>query len=71
MRNISFNNVDTSSGDLIGNALTVTVIAGSVLLLLAAMAGPAPQRADTGVAQIAKPAIEQIVVTATRPKHVS
>jgi len=71
MRNISFTNADISSGDSVSTALTVTVIVGSVLLLLAAMAGPAPVRADTGTAQIAEPAIEQVVVTATRPKHVS
>jgi hypothetical protein len=73
MRNISFKNtsVDNSSSDSVSTVLTVTVIVGSVLLLLAAMAGPAPVRADTGVAQIAKPAIEQVVVTATRPSHVS
>jgi len=42
-----------------------------VLLLLAAMAGPAPVLADTSVAQVAKPAIEQVVVTAARLHHVS
>jgi hypothetical protein len=73
MRNISLKNasVDNSSSESVGTALTVTVIVGSVLLLLAAMAGPAPVLADTGVAQVAKPAIEQVVVTATRPGHVS
>jgi hypothetical protein len=72
MRNISFKNTsaDNSSSDTVSTVLTVTVIVGSVLLLLAVMAGPAPVRADTGVAQVAKPAIEQVVVTATRPKHV-
>jgi len=68
MRNISFKN---TSGDSVNTVLTVTVIVGSVLLLLAAIAGPAPVRADAGTAQIAKPVIEQVVVTATRPKHVS
>jgi hypothetical protein len=73
MRNISFKNTsaDNSSSDTVSTVLTVTVIVGSVLLLLAVMAGPAPVRADTGVAQIATPAIEQVVVTAARPKHVS
>jgi len=70
MRNISFKNADSSSGDSVSTVLTVTVIVGSVLLLLAALAGPAPTRADTGTAQIAKPVIEQVVVIATRPKHV-
>jgi hypothetical protein len=73
MRNISFKNtsIDNSWSDPVGTALTVTVIVGSVLLLLAAIAGLAPVRANTGVAQVAKPAIEQVVVTATRPSHVS
>jgi hypothetical protein len=73
MRNISFKNasVDNSSSESVGTVLTVTVIVGSVLLLLAAMAGPAPVKADMGVAQVAKPAMEQVVITATRPKHVS
>jgi hypothetical protein len=70
MRNISFTNANNSSGDSVSTALTVTVIVGSVLLLLAVMAGPAPVRTDTNAAQVAKPAIEQVVVTATRPKHV-
>ena len=74
MRNMTFKNasVENSSGESVSaNVLTVTVIIGSVLLLLAAMAGLAPVRNETGVAQVAKPAIEQVVVTATRPKHVS
>ncbi len=73
MRNISFKktSTDNSFGECVGDMLTITVIVGSVLLLLAAMAGPAPVRADAGVAQVAKPAIEQVVVTAVRPKHVS
>jgi hypothetical protein len=71
MRNISFKNADSSSGDSVSTVLTVTVIVGSVLLLLAVMAGPAPVRADTGTAQIAKPVVEQVVVTATRPRHIS
>jgi hypothetical protein len=73
MRNISFKtaSVDNSSSESVGTALTVTVIVGSVLLLLAAMAGPAPVLADTSVAQVAKPAIEQVVVTAARRHHVS
>jgi hypothetical protein len=70
MRNISFKNADNSSSDSVSTVLTVTVIIGSVLLLLAVMAGPAPVRADTGTAQVSKPAMEQVVVTATRPKHV-
>ena len=72
MRNISFKNVDNVSGDSVStNVLTVAVIVGSVLLLLAAMAGLSPARNDTGAAQVAKPAVEQVIVTATRPKHVS
>ena len=73
MRNISFKNaaVENSSSKSVGTALTIAVVVGSVLLLLAAMAGTVPVKADIGVAQIAKPAIEQVVVTATRPKHVS
>jgi hypothetical protein len=72
MRNISFKNTssDTVSGDAVSTVLTITVIVGSVLLLLAVMAGPAPVRADMRAAQVAKPAIEEVVVTATRPKHV-
>jgi hypothetical protein len=74
MRNNSFKNasVDNSSGDSVGtNVLTITVIIGSVLLLLAALAGPAPVQADANVAQVAKPAIEQVVVIAARHGHVS
>jgi hypothetical protein len=73
MRNISFKtaSVDNSSSESVGTALTVIVIVGSVLLLLAAMVGPAPVLADTRVALVAKPVIEQVVVTAARPHHVS
>jgi hypothetical protein len=68
MSNSSGNN---SSGDSIGtNVLTVTVIVGSVLLLLAALAGPAPVRAEPA-AQAAKPAIEHVVVSTAHAGHVS
>jgi hypothetical protein len=64
MSNSSGNN---SSGDSIGtNVLTVTVIVGSVLLLLATLAGPAP-----ALAAAAKPAIEHVIVSTAHAGHVS
>ena len=59
-----------SSADSAGaNALTITVIIGSVLLLLGALAAPIAGQTQTAT-PTAKQAHEQVVVTATKAHRV-
>jgi hypothetical protein len=66
---MSVRSYGNSSGDSTSaNVLTITVIIGSALLLLAALAGPFPGAAQP-VPQVTKQAQEQVVVKA--PHRVS
>ena len=68
---MSVHSYGNSSGDSTSaNVLTITVIVGSVLLLLGALAGPLPIGAPS-TPQVVKQAYEQVVVKATRPHRVS
>jgi hypothetical protein len=68
---MSVHTYGNSSGESVGaNVLTIAVIVGSAFLLMSALAGFVPV-ASLHTAQVAKPVLEQVVVTAARPHHVS
>ena len=63
----------SASNEVFGTkVLTIAIIVGSVFLLLAMLASPAPKANAEQIAQVQQPAaVETVVVTATAPAHAS